>query len=384
MNLKQQRAAILKAALDITAAAKAAGRDLTPAEANEVQAKISEVEALDKTIAKATESDAQMQQLAAMGAVKGKGQHGYLNLTAAGRKSFGHRAADMMRDLSGTKSLMPAGEVATAIEVSVSSPIAEGRPLPGLLAALPAIQHIGPRYRYLRQTLRANAAAAVAPGQVKPTTAIGLTPITNDLAVIAHLTEPIDKFLLEDSTALVQFVGDELLYGLTVAVESQVLVGDGVDANMTGLLNTSGIQVQTAIAGDLLGTLRQAVTKLESVGHMPGVWALNPSDWERIELSKASGSGQYLFEAGPIDRAARKLWGVPVAISSAVPLGTAGLIDLASVAIDTDTAGVRIQWSESVGDDFSRNQIRARCEGRFNVSVFQGMGLCKVNLPAAA
>src|SRR5690348_12308877 len=56
MNLKQQRAAALKAAQDIVAQAKADGRDLTDAEQVEVEAKSAEVADLDKKIEAAAKS----------------------------------------------------------------------------------------------------------------------------------------------------------------------------------------------------------------------------------------------------------------------------------------------------------------------------------------
>src|SRR5690606_3462543 len=56
MNLKQQRAAALKAAQDIVAQAKADGRDLTDAETTEVEAKTAEISELDIKIEKAAKS----------------------------------------------------------------------------------------------------------------------------------------------------------------------------------------------------------------------------------------------------------------------------------------------------------------------------------------
>ena len=38
------------------------------------------------------------------------------------------------------------------------------------------------------------------------------------------------------------------------------------------------------------------------------------------------------------------------------------------MVVDTDTIGVGVQWSEnSNSDDFSKNLIRARCEGRVHI-----------------
>ncbi|MEV0946995.1 hypothetical protein [Rhodococcus sp. NPDC049939] len=44
----------------------------------------------------------------------------------------------------------------------------------------------------------------------------------------------------------------------------------------------------------------------------------------------------------------------------------------------TDQSGVQVQWSENESDDFSKNQIRARVEGRFQIDVFQPLGIVKI------
>jgi hypothetical protein len=54
-----------------------------------------------------------------------------------------------------------------------------------------------------------------------------------------------------------------------------------------------------------------------------------------------------------------------------------------TVVVDTDTIGVGVQWSEtSNSDDFSKNLIRARCEGRFGTSVLSPLGVVSCDLTA--
>ena len=61
------------------------------------------------------------------------------------------------------------------------------------------------------------------------------------------------------------------------------------------------------------------------------------------------------------EAAARRLFGVPVAVSIAEDEGVAHLFATGAVALDTDTLGVQVAWSEtSNADDFSRNLIRAK------------------------
>ena len=54
-----------------------------------------------------------------------------------------------------------------------------------------------------------------------------------------------------------------------------------------------------------------------------------------------------------------------------------------AVALDTDNRGIDVQWIEtSNADDFSKNLIRARCEGRFATSVYSPLGVRTADLTA--
>ena len=52
-----------------------------------------------------------------------------------------------------------------------------------------------------------------------------------------------------------------------------------------------------------------------------------------------------------------------------------------AVVVDMDTIGVGGQWSESSNaDDFSKDLIRARCEGRLATSVYSPLGVVSADL----
>ncbi|MDQ6933901.1 MAG: hypothetical protein M3130_01125 [Actinomycetota bacterium] len=59
-------------------------------------------------------------------------------------------------------------------------------------------------------------------------------------------------------------------------------------------------------------------------------------------------------QGAPLDRVARRLWGVPFALSVDITPGSGIVLAADSVALNTDRE-VRIDWSENVADDFSRN-----------------------------
>ena len=49
----------------------------------------------------------------------------------------------------------------------------------------------------------------------------------------------------------------------------------------------------------------------------------------------------------------------------------------------TPTLGIGVQWSESSNaDDFSKNLILSRCEGRFGTSVLSPLGVVSCDLTA--
>lgn len=282
----------------------------------------------------------------------------------------------------GFKALIPAG--ATTVAVPAPAVVELGRPVRSLLQLIPREPTAGV-FGYLRQTCRTNNAAPVAVGALKPTSVYTTELVEDRARTIAHLSEAIPRQYLADAAMLRQWVESEMRYGLELALEAQVLNGDGVGENLLGILNTPGTQAQ-AWDTNLLVTTRKAVTKLETVDLTGTGWALNPADWERIELS-TDADGQFLVggpNAGPpVERASRRLWGIPVATSTAVPAGTGVLADFEGSTRLWVREEAEVSWSESVGDDFSHNLLRMRAEGRVGFGVLRPIGAVEVDLTAA-
>ena len=238
---------------------------------------------------------------------------------------------------------------------------------------LPVIPVEGGRYGYLRQTSRVNRAAPVARGALKPTSDLEIERVEQELQVIAHLSNPLDHFMLRDIDSLSTFVSAELLYGLSRSLEHQVVLGDGIGANLTGFFYTSGTQTQLFVEDEGLTdswvrTARAAITKLEAEGGKPAAFLVSPSDWELAETIRTS-TGDLDLSVRPIDAATRRLWSVPVVVCQTLTDGAGVLLGEGAAALAMDQRGIEIRWSENVGEDFERNQVRARCEGRFELAV---------------
>ena len=157
------------------------------------------------------------------------------------------------------------------------------------------------------------------------------------------------------------FRGIVLRYGLQVAVQAKVL------ADVNG---TSGIQTE-AYATSVLTTLRQGITKLETQGYTASAFVLTPADWEAVELALSSVTAIERLSL-PYDPAIRRLFGVPVTTSNAQAAGLGHVIASGAVALDTNTRGVDVQWSENAtADSFGKSRSApapVRVRGPFHLA----------------
>ena len=271
----------------------------------------------------------------------------------------------------GTKSLAPSGATVVA-QAFVPDPVALGRAATGLLDILPVRVQTSAEYAFIQQATRTNNAQEVAEGAIKPTTVLGLDRIEQTLAVIAHLSEGVPRYWIADNAALETFVAAELDHGLRLAVEAKVV---------SDLNGTSGVQTQT-FSTSIVETIRKALTKIEVAGYTPGAIALHPADFELIELG-VSTANAIEYRGIPFDAASRRLFGVPIATTISATAGVGHVLAADAVVLDVDSQGVQVQWSEnSNAEDFARNLIRARVEGRFGTSVLSPLGVVSADLTA--
>ena len=239
----------------------------------------------------------------------------------------------------------------------------------------------GNTYTFLRQVTRENNAAPVADQAQKPTSIYTIQEVEGRYRVIAHLSEPVPQRFFHDDKTLADFLAKEMANGLEEEVEAQILTGDGVGENLTGILNTSGIHAQP-FTTDLLTTTRKALTQLQSKGVTPTAWALNPADAEAFDLLReGTGDGAFLL-GGPGSAAGTSLWTLPRVPSVAVPVGTAVLADWEGAELKT-RQGATLHVDVS-GEHFDKNTVRFRVEGRYGLAVVQPAAFVEVSLTSAA
>ncbi len=233
---------------------------------------------------------------------------------------------------------------------------------------------------YARQTVRTLNAATVAenPSAAKPQSDIQWDITNTKVATIAHWI-PASKQILSDAPQLQSEIDGELRYGLEFAEEQQLLLGDGTGTNLLGLMPQAtayaaptGVTVagETRIDRIRLAMLQATLALYPATGHV-----LNPADWAAIELTKDS-QGRYIW-ANPAGLIGPTLWGLPVAVSLAMPQNAflTGALRYAAQIFDREDAAVLISTEDR--DNFVKNMVTLLAEERLALVVRRPQALIK-------
>ena len=224
-----------------------------------------------------------------------------------------------------------------------------------------------------------NNAAAVAERSgsvfgVKPQSSFQFVGEQAPVRTLAHW-EAAHRNVLADEPQLRSIIDNELMYGLRLLEDSQILNGDGVGENLLGVLQTPGIQTYdwsdgavTPVPDTKADAIRRAATLAFLAYYEPTGVVLHPNDWEDIELTKDS-QGQYLVAVSVAMGGEPRVWRMPVVDTPAMPEGTAlvGAFGTGAQLYDREQASIRI--SEQHSDFFVRNAIVVLAEQRLALAV---------------
>ncbi|AZS07889.1 major capsid protein [Gordonia phage Gray] len=206
---------------------------------------------------------------------------------------------------------------------------------------------------------------------LKPKSNLRFEPAQAPVRTIAHW-EAAHRNVIADEPQLQATINNELLYGLALAEDDQILNGDGTTENLLGILNTPGIQTysQGSHASDRKSDALRRSATLSVIANYPGTgFVLHPFDWEEIELQKAQGDGQYMLVTNVAVGATTAVWRQPVIETPAMTEGRwlTGAFGIGAQLYDRQVASIRI--SEQHADFFVRNAIAILAEERLALAV---------------
>lgn len=216
---------------------------------------------------------------------------------------------------------------------------------------------------------------------LKPQSSMVLEKVTTSVKTIAHWI-PVTRRALSDAPQIETLIDNFLRVGLELAVETEIVTGNGTGEHFLGLDNTPNITLQ-AFDTDIKTTARKALTKAKVVGRAQQVnaFVLNPYDWESLDLDQDA-EERYYF-GGPMVLGQKRLWGKLVVESEAVFQGTGYTGDLKQAVLwDREQATVRM--SDGVEDYFVRNLVAVLAELRAAFGVFRPPAIVRMDLMAGA
>lgn len=250
---------------------------------------------------------------------------------------------------------------------------------------------------YFRETGFTNAASVV---PERSGGAFGLKPASNlafdhrlaTARTIAH-NIAVHRNTLADEPQLTSLIDSELLYGLQLHEDYQLLSGTNTGEDLPGILTDPGIQTYAWSAGTAAATgnpvrdnkadaIRRAATKtylalLPATGVVVSV-----QDWEGIELTKDN-NGQYLLAVSIAVGGEQRLWRLPVVDTPAMAAGTAvvGAFGLGAQLYDRELATIRT--FEQHSDWAARNAVLVQAEERIAHAIKRPQSFVKVDLSTA-
>ena len=237
-----------------------------------------------------------------------------------------------------------------------------------LEAFLPSVNTVSNAIEFTKENAFTNNAAEAAEGASKAESALTWTLVNMPVSTVAHWIK-ISRQLASDNVALAAYVNTRMRYGVDRKVETQLVAGDGIAPNISGILDSGNFTAHGFADGDLGSTLKKLVLirKIIAASAAAGFPAdgilLNPADWAAIEIDLlTTAAGQTLYSV--TDGGQPRLFGVPVIQSVGMTADQVAVGAFGQAYMIHNREGVTVEMSDSDSDNFTKNLITIRAERR--------------------
>lgn len=250
-----------------------------------------------------------------------------------------------------------------------------------LFELMPLVKAVGGSVEYVRESaFTNNAAAQSAEGAAKAQSAITLTLEESKVATIAHWLKS-SRQALSDSDALREYLDRRLRYGTLLALEAQIVAGDGASGRIKGLTHADNHVAYGGGEGtdQAADAIRRAIGQLDAMNFEADAVVLNPDDWTAMELLKDD-EQRYLI-GDPKGPASKKIWAEMVHTTPSLPAGKFIVASLGQATMfhPREDANLIIALD---GDDLTKNLVTLLAELRATMTVPQPGGVVYGDLPS--
>lgn len=231
---------------------------------------------------------------------------------------------------------------------------------------------------YLRDVTAVNGADVVAEGATKPDATVIFDEILSPVRTIA-VTIDVTKQQLEDIPSMMSLLQTRLSKMTMGKTEQQSYKGTGSGQQLTGLMNTTGVQT-VALGSDTL--IQRILTALGLVAASsndssitPNGIVLRTAQWYTDIRGLRDSQGRYII-GDPQDTTAPRLWGVPVTPSNVMVANEfiVGDFDYCELLW---RHGIEVAVSDSHGTNFKENKYTVRVELRAAFNVYRPASFAK-------
>jgi len=223
---------------------------------------------------------------------------------------------------------------------------------------------------YVVETGFINRAAPVEEAKTKPQSEIMFELKTEAVKTVAHWIS-VSRTVLADVSQLQAYINTRLMYGLKLEEEAQILYGNGISPNLTGIWPQATPYLwSTGKLGDTkLDCIRRAATIARLAEYPVNGVVLHPKDWEDIELLK--GTDKHYIWIVVTEGGIPRLFRIPVVETTAINSGEAllGAYNLGAMLWDREEGNIRI--SEHHENFFIKNLVCVLCEERVTLTTFR-------------
>lgn len=163
-------------------------------------------------------------------------------------------------------------------------------------------------------------------------------------------------------------------------LDTALLIGDGADNTVTGILNQPGVQVGTLDTADP-DSLLDAIALANAAEVTPSRWFISGADYAALSKLKDA-DGKYLLQTmGTINGTMTKtLFGIPVTVTNKLTAGQGALVDMSEVAVVRDINPTVKILDERYAE---YDQVGIRVVTRYDLGLLHPEGVVVFGSPAA-
>lgn len=228
-------------------------------------------------------------------------------------------------------------------------------------------------YTFLREkTTGEGNPATVAEGNWKEQLDIDLEEVDSPTQYIAGYLVASMK-MLDDIPAFTSFLQNRLLEKLLRSEDVQILTGDGVSPNLSGITTSGNFTAPTTAATIDIEQIIMAISQLEMMDRDANGVLVSPQDYYRMMTYKAATSGEYtapMFGLATTVNGQLYIAGVPVFRSTAIATDKFIVGDWLNGAALITREAPRVEIFYEDGYNVRRNQVTVRVEERVALPIY--------------